>query len=68
MKRFLNYLSHLFGFEKLNEYERGYLQDKNIQGSIYLGVLTIALEVWRCVVTDEYGTSAISDSVETNLG
>ena len=49
MKKVLNYLSHLFGFEKLSEYERNYLHDKNIQGSLYIGYLTIALEIWMLI-------------------
>ena len=49
MKKVLSYLSHLFGFEKLSEYERNYLHDKNIQGSLYIGYLTIALEIWMLI-------------------
>ena len=49
MKKATKFLSHLFGFEKLSKFERDYLHDGNIQNSIYMGFLTIVLEVWMLI-------------------
>ena len=49
MKKTSNYISHLLGFEKLSGYERSYLHDKNMQGGIYLGFITVILEIWMLV-------------------
>jgi len=49
MKKTSNYISHLLGFEKLSGYERSYLHDKNMQGGIYLGFITVIPEIWMLV-------------------
>ena len=46
MKKALLLFSHLFGFEKLNRYEKNYLHDSNIRTSIYMGVIVVFLEIW----------------------
>ena len=49
MKKALRPFSHLFGFEKLNGYEKEYLHDANIRSSIYMSVIVIFLELWMLV-------------------
>ena len=49
MKRALYHFSHIFGFEKLNRYERDYLHDANIRSSSYMGVIVVLLEIWMLV-------------------
>ena len=46
MKKALLFFAHLFGFEKLNDYEKGYLHDANIRSSCYMGVIVVLLEIW----------------------
>lgn len=49
MKKALLFFAHLFGFEKLNDYEKGYLHDANIRNSCYMGVIVVLLEIWMLV-------------------
>ena len=49
MKDALQFLSHLFGFEKLSKYESDYLHDSNIRTSGYMGVIVVLLEIWMLV-------------------
>ncbi len=49
MHKVLHSLSHLLGFEKLGTYERDYLHDANIHGCMYIGYITIVLEIWMLV-------------------
>lgn len=49
MKKALLFFAHLFGFEKLNDYEKGYLHDANIRSSCYMGVIVVLLEIWMLV-------------------
>lgn len=46
MKRFLKYMAHMLGFEKLSRFEKDFLHDANLHSSMYIGLLTIVLEVW----------------------
>ena len=49
MRKALHFLAHLLGFEKLSQYERDYLHNANLQGCIYIGFITIALEIWMLI-------------------
>jgi len=49
MKSILSSLSHLLGFERLSEYERNYLHESNMQTGIFLGIITILLEIWMLI-------------------
>ena len=46
MNKTLQFLGHLFGFEKLTRFEKDYLHEQNIQSSIYMGGLAVVLEIW----------------------
>ena len=49
MNNFLHFLLHLFGFEKLNKFERESLHEANIQSSLFIGFLAIILESWMLI-------------------
>ncbi len=49
MKEALRFLSHVFGFEKLDSYETEYLHDSNIRSCGYMGAIVILLEIWMLV-------------------
>ncbi len=49
MQKALHLLAHLLGFEKLSQYERDYLHNANLQGAMYIGFITIALEIWMVI-------------------
>lgn len=49
MKDAPNFITHLFGFEKLNKYEIEYLHDANIRSSSYMGVIVVLLEIWMLI-------------------
>ncbi len=49
MRKAMSSLAHSLGFEKLSEYERNYLHDANIHGTMFIGFITIALEIWMIV-------------------
>ena len=49
MAEAFRFFSHIFGFEKLSEYEREYLHDSNIRSSSYMGVIVVFLEIWMLV-------------------
>ncbi len=46
MKNAVDYIKHIFGFEKLNRFEKEYLHDANIQSGIYMGSIAALLEIW----------------------
>ncbi len=47
-KTWLSFL-HLLGLEKLSKYERDYLHDSNVHGCMYIGYITIVMEIWMIV-------------------
>ena len=49
MKKAVHFFSHLFGFDKLRDFEKDYLHDANVRTSAYMGVIVILLEVWMLV-------------------
>ena len=49
MKRAFRFFTHVFGFDKLTEYENDYLHDANIRSSSYMGVIVVFLEIWMLV-------------------
>ena len=49
MKKAVHFFSHLFGFDKLRDFEKEYLHDANVRTSAYMGVIVILLEVWMLV-------------------
>ncbi|MCR4579708.1 MAG: HD domain-containing protein [Treponema sp.] len=48
-KSILRSLAHLLGFEKLSKYERDYIHDANVHSSMYIGFITVGLEIWMLV-------------------
>jgi len=49
MKKAVHFFSHLFGFDKLRDFEKEYLHDANVRTSAYMGVIVILLEGWMLV-------------------
>ena len=49
IKRTLQFLSHLFGFERLTKYENDYLHESNIRSSSYMGFVVVVLELWMLI-------------------
>lgn len=49
MKKVLNFVSNLFGFNKLSKYENDYLHDANIRSSSYMGFIVVVLEIWMLI-------------------
>ena len=45
----LQFLSHLFGFERLTKYENDYLHESNIRSSSYMGFVVVVLEAWMLI-------------------
>ncbi len=48
-QKLLHSLAHLFGLEKLSKYERDYIHNSNVHSSMYIGFITIGLEIWMLV-------------------
>ncbi len=46
MKKTWQSFLHLFGFERLSSYEKDYFHDANVLGCMYIGYITVAMEVW----------------------
>ncbi len=49
LQKILHSLAHLLGLEKLNKYERDYIHESNVHSSMYIGFITIGLEIWMLV-------------------
>jgi EAL domain-containing protein (putative c-di-GMP-specific phosphodiesterase class I) len=49
MKKALQLFTHIFGFDRLNQYESAYLHDANIRSSSYMGVIVVFLEIWMLI-------------------
>ena len=49
MNKVFGFISHLFGFERLSQYENDYLHDANIRSCSYMGFIVVVLEVWMLV-------------------
>ncbi|MCR4742516.1 MAG: HD domain-containing protein [Treponema sp.] len=49
IKKALHLLAHLLGLEKLSKYEKDYIHDSNVHSSMYIGFITIGLEIWMLV-------------------
>ena len=49
MNKVFGFISHLFGFERLSQYENDYLHDANIRSCSYMGFIVVMLEVWMLV-------------------
>ena len=49
MKKALQFLAHLLGFDKLTKYENDYLHDSNIRSSSYMGFVVVVLELWMLI-------------------
>lgn len=49
MKKTWQSFLHLFGFEKLSRYESDYLHDSNVHGCMYIGYITIVMEIWMLI-------------------
>ena len=49
MKNALHFISHIFGFDRLNKYENDYLHDANIRSSSYMGFIVVVLEIWMLI-------------------
>ena len=49
MKKALNLVAGILGFERLSKYEIDYLHDANIRSCSYMGSIVVLLEVWMLV-------------------
>ncbi|MCR5171283.1 MAG: HD-GYP domain-containing protein [Treponema sp.] len=49
VQKALRSLAHLFGIEKLSKYERDYIHSSNVHSSMYIGFITVGLEIWMLV-------------------
>ena len=46
MKKFLNQLAILFGFNKNSKYVNDYIHDQNIRSGLFMGGIIVFLEIW----------------------
>ena len=69
MKKFLNSVAVLFGFEKKSKYVKNYLHDQNTRSGIFMGAIIFMLEVWLIIrqTTQFFETSAPEAATFENL-